>query len=245
MRGRAAPYGSILGQRPGAIAKEGEDVSFPVTDRTRVRRHPERGDYRRETVYAILDEALYCHVGFVRDGQPCVLPTIHVRVGDALYLHGANASAMLGALADGAPACVTVTLLDGLVLARSVYHHSMNYRSAVVYGTLAEVTDPEEKRGALQALVEHVVPGRSADARPPSEQELQATRVLRLPIREASAKVRSGPPKDAEADMALPVWAGIVPLALQALPPVPDPSRTHELPLPSYLEADQRFRPKG
>jgi nitroimidazol reductase NimA-like FMN-containing flavoprotein (pyridoxamine 5'-phosphate oxidase superfamily) len=213
------------------------------SERTRVRRHPERGRYDRETLDAILDEAFYCHVGFVREGQPYVLPTIHARVGDRLYLHGAAASAMLDGLAGGAPACVTVTLLDGLVLARSVYDHSMNYRSAVLLGRLTEVTDREEKLRALEAIVEHVVPGRSAEARGPSEAELKATRVLAMPIAEASAKVRTGPPKDSLEDMRLPIWAGVVPLALAALAPEPDPAAPLDLPVPLSVRELARRRP--
>lgn len=193
------------------------------TPRTTVRRLPDRARYDRATVHAILDEGLVCHVGFVDAGQPFVIPSSYARVGDRLVLHGSAASRMVKALAAGAPACVTVTLLDGLVLARSGFHHSMNYRSVVVLGTAAEVTDPEEKRRALDAIVEHVAPGRAASVRPPSGNELRATRVVALPLDEASAKVRTGPPKDDEADYALPVWAGELPLRLEPLAPVADP----------------------
>jgi len=189
-------------------------MAQPPSDRIRVRRHPERGVYDRDTLYAILDEAPVCHVGFVHDGQPIVLPTIHARLGDRLYLHGAIASTMLRSLAGGAPACVTVTLLDGLVLARSVYNHSMNYRSAVVVGPALEVTQREEKLAALRALVDHIVPGRWGDARVPSEPELRATKVLGMTLDEASAKVRGGPPSDDAEDMDLAVWAGVVPAAI-------------------------------
>jgi nitroimidazol reductase NimA-like FMN-containing flavoprotein (pyridoxamine 5'-phosphate oxidase superfamily) len=213
------------------------------SERTRVRRHPERGRYDRETIDAILDEAFYCHVGLVREGQPYVLPTIHARVGHVLYLHGAIASAMLDDLAEGAPACVTVTLLDGLVLARSVYNHSVNYRSVVLLGRLTEVTDREEKLRALEAIVEHVVPGRLAEARRPSETELKATRVLAMPITEASAKVRTGPPKDALEDMRIPTWAGVVPLALAILPPEPDPTMPQDIPVPGSVRELTRWRP--
>jgi uncharacterized protein len=167
--------------------------SIPPTPRTRVNRLPARGSYDRAAVYAILDEALSCHVGFVTDGQPFVIPTIHARIGDRLYVHGAMASRMLSVMSKGVPLCVTVTLVDGLVLARSAFHHSMNYRSVVILGTAQDVTDPEEKGRALDAIVEHVMPGRLAEVRAPNESELKRTRVLSLPIEEASAKIRTGP----------------------------------------------------
>jgi len=192
------------------------------TPRTTVRRLAARGVYDREAIYAILDEALICHVGFVVDGQPVVIPTIHVRVGDTLYFHGSAASRMLRTLRGGVDACVTVTLLDGLVLARSAFHHSMNYRSVVVLGKGREVADREEKLRALDALVEHVTPGRAAVVRPPNEVEIKQTLVIALPLAEASAKVRSGPPVDDEADYALDVWAGVVPVALVKGEPVKD-----------------------
>ena len=186
-------------------------------------------------MHAILDEALICHVGFVIDGKPVVLPTIHTRMGEALYLHGSVASRMLRTIREGVEACVTVTLLDGLVLARSAFHHSMNYRSVVVYGTASEVTDEGEKREALAALVEHVVRGRSGSARPPSESELKATLLLRLPLSEVSAKVRTGPPIDDEEDYALPVWAGVLPLVLTPQPPVPDERLAPGVPIPRHV----------
>ena len=186
-------------------------------------RRKERGRFERATVNAILDEAFFCHVGFMIGGQPFVQPTIHARRGELLYLHGSNTNRMLKALAGGAAACVTVTLLDGLVLARAAFHHSMNYRSVMILGSVREVTDPEEKRGALEAVVEHVLAGRGAAVRAPNPQELNATLVLALPISEASAKIRTGPPLDAEEDYALPCWAGVLPLRLAALAPVPDP----------------------
>ena len=196
---------------------------FAATPRTAVRRLPKRGVYDRAAVFAILDEALVCHVGFSREGQPFVIPTIFARMGDRLYVHGSAASRMLHALAEGVDACVTVTLVDGLVLARSAFHHSMNYRSVVVLGRARLVTDPDEKRAALEAIVEHVVPGRSRDVRAPSERELLATSVLRLDLVEVSAKVRTGPPVDDTEDMDLPCWAGEIPLRLQAQAPVADP----------------------
>src|SRR5215218_5737885 len=183
------------------------------TSRTRVRRHPERGVYDRETIAAILDEALICHVGFVEDGRPFVIPTIHARVDDVLYVHGSPGSRMLRTAKD-VDVCVTVTLLDGIVLARSVYNHSMNYRSVVVLGRARRVEERSEKLAALEAIVELLVPGRSADARAPSDKELAGTLVLSLPLEEASAKVRVGPPKDFDDDVDLPVWAGVIPLEL-------------------------------
>lgn len=194
-------------------------VETAPSARTEVRRHPERGVYDRAAIDAILDEGLYCHVGFVADGRPFVIPTIHARAGDVLYLHGSPASRMLRTLAGGLDVCVTVTILDGLVLARSVYNHSMNYRSVVVLGKARPVEARDEKLAALEAIVEHVAPGRSADARAPSEQELAGTLVLALSLDEASAKVRSGPPKDFEDDVSLPIWAGVVPLELVARGP--------------------------
>src|SRR5437870_11771494 len=190
--------------------------------RTTVRRLPARASYERATIDAILDEAVFCHVGFVADGQPYVIPTIHARVSDRLYLHGSAASRMLGTLAAGVPACVTVTLLDGLVLARSAFHHSLNYRSVVILGTAAEVTEPAQRLAALEAIVEHVVPGRWREVRAPNERELKLTKVLSLPIAEASAKVRTGGPLDGEADLGWPCWAGVLPLGLAPLVPVPD-----------------------
>ena len=192
------------------------------TPRTTVRRLPDRARYDRATVDAILDEGLVCHVGFVDAGQPYVIPSAYARLGDRLVIHGSAASRMMKALAGGAPACVTVTLLDGLVLARSGFHHSMNYRSVVVLGRATEIENPAEKRRALDAIVEHVAPGRAASLRPHSEKELRATRVVALRLDEASAKVRTGPPKDDEADYALPVWAGELPLRLEPLAPVAD-----------------------
>ncbi|HEV7239771.1 MAG TPA: pyridoxamine 5'-phosphate oxidase family protein [Thermoanaerobaculia bacterium] len=188
-------------------------ATIPVTDRTKVRRLGNRGNYDRETVHAILDEALVCHVGFVAEGAPVVIPTIHWREDDTLYVHGSAASRMLRSLKDGVDTCVTVTLVDGLVLARSAFHHSMNYRSVVVFGK-ARAVDGDEKLRALESLVEHVVRGRSQEIRPPNERELRQTLVLALPLDEASAKIRTGGPVDDEEDYALPVWAGVVPLKL-------------------------------
>ena len=207
----------------------------PASERTTVRRLADRGHYDRATIHAILDEALTCHVGFVDEGQPMVIPTIHVRVGDELFFHGSNASRLLAVIGSGAPVCVTVTLLDALVLARSAFDHSMNYRSVVVLGTGRLVTDREAKLAALIALSEHVIPGRWDEVRPPTEQELNATTVACVPITEASAKIRSGPPKDRAEDYELPVWAGLLPLALTAGVAIPDPRMTHGLPVPGYI----------
>jgi nitroimidazol reductase NimA-like FMN-containing flavoprotein (pyridoxamine 5'-phosphate oxidase superfamily) len=203
---------------------------------TRVRRKPERGDYDPATIAAILDEALICHVGFVHDGRPFVIPTIHARAGEVLYLHGSPASRMLRIASDGVDVCVTVTLLDGIVLARSVYHHSMNYRSAVILGRARVLTDREEKLAALETIVEHLVPGRWGDARRPTEKELAGTTVLAVPLDEASAKIRTGPPSDFEGDVDLPVWAGVIPMRLERAPAEPDALVPPELARPGYID---------
>jgi uncharacterized protein len=208
--------------------------------RVRVRRLPKRAAYDRATIDPILDEALVCHLGFVVNGQPFVIPTLHARVGDRLYVHGSSASRMLGTLARGAPACVTVTLIDGLVLARSAFHHSINYRSVVLLGTATPVVDPDEKIEALQAVTNHIVPGRWDDVRPPTAQELKATSVLCLPLDEVSAKVRTGPPVDDDEDYALDVWAGVVPLALKAGAPVTDPLLKDGIRVPRYASSYRR-----
>jgi nitroimidazol reductase NimA-like FMN-containing flavoprotein (pyridoxamine 5'-phosphate oxidase superfamily) len=214
--------------------------THPPTERTRVRRLPERGVYDRETIDAILDEALICHLAYVVDRHPRVIPTIHARDGDVLYVHGSNASRTLRTAKTGAPVAVEVTLLDGLVLARSAFHHSMNYRSVVVYGTAREITDPDEKWRAQQALVEHVVHGRSADARMPNDRELNQTTILAVPLDEASAKIRTGPPKDEDEDYGLPVWAGVLPLATVPGDPEPDPAMPEDAPEPGYLSPYRR-----
>jgi hypothetical protein len=208
----------------------------PASERTRLRRRPERGRYDRETIHAILDEALVCHLGFNVDGQPFVIPTTFARVGDRLYVHGSAAGRTMRALATGAPVCVTVTLLDGLVLARSAFHHSMNYRSVVVLGHAVEVTDSEERLAAFEAIVEHVLPGRWNEVRWPTEQELRATTVLRLPLDEASAKVRQGGPLDDEEDLALDCWAGFIPLRLRVEEPVAAPDLRAGIPLSAAAE---------
>jgi nitroimidazol reductase NimA-like FMN-containing flavoprotein (pyridoxamine 5'-phosphate oxidase superfamily) len=204
------------------------------TDRTTLRRLPARGSYDRALIHSILDEAPVCHVGFVVDGRPFVIPTLHVRVGDRLYMHGSPGSRMLRAMAAGVEVCVTVTLVDGLVLARSAFHHSMNYRSVVVFGVARAVDDADEKTRVLRALSEHLVPGRWRDVRGPAPGELKATSVLSLPIDEASAKIRTGPPLDEEEDYALPAWAGVVPLSLKAGEPVPCPRLAPGIEIPSY-----------
>jgi hypothetical protein len=196
--------------------------AYIPTDRTRLRRRPARGVYDKALVHAILDEAFVCHVGFVMDGQPFVIPTSYGRIDDQLYIHGAAAGRLAQALGSGIEVCVTVTLVDGLVLARAAFHHSINYRSVVVLGRARVVAEPAEKRRALASLTDHVMPGRWDVVRQPTEQELGATTVLALTLEEVSAKVRVGPPIDDEEDYALPVWAGVVPLQVTTGAPVPD-----------------------
>jgi nitroimidazol reductase NimA-like FMN-containing flavoprotein (pyridoxamine 5'-phosphate oxidase superfamily) len=228
-------------------------MSSPLlTDRTALKRLPKRGSHDRAVVDAILDEALFCHIGFTtarmppsapQDGQPYVLPTIHARVDDRVYVHGSAASRMLRTLATGAPVCLTATLLDGLVLARSAFHHSMNYRSVVVLGTAQLVTEEAEKLEALRAIVEHVAPGRWEEVRTPTEAEMKATSVLRLPLAEASAKIRTGGPVDDEEDLGLPVWAGVLPLRMVAGDLVPDAALAPSTrPTPAVLTAATRGR---
>jgi hypothetical protein len=196
---------------------------FAPTERTRVRRLADRGKYDAESVYGILDEAFICHIGFVVDGQPFVIPTGFARVNDTLYIHGSAASRMLRTLADGVQVCVTVTLVDGIVMARSGFHSSMNYRSVVILGRAKQVEGRDEKLAALAAFSEQVMPGRWKDLRETTDAELKGTLVLTLPLKEVSAKVRTGPPKDDEADYALPLWAGVLPLKLTAGMPIDDP----------------------
>lgn len=209
--------------------------SFQPTERTQVKRLPKRAVYDRAAIHEILDEGFLCHVGFVVDGQPYVIPTGYARAGDTLYLHGSAASRMLRTLSAGVAVAVTVTLVDGLVLARSAFHHSMNYRSVVVLGTATPVESSAGKLEALRAFTEHVAPGRWAEIRWPTEQELKATTVLALPLAEASAKVRVGPPVDEEEDYALPVWAGVLPLQLSTRTPVPDPRLPAGIAVPDYV----------
>jgi uncharacterized protein len=207
-----------------------------VTERTTLHRHPERGSHHAATIYAILDEALICHVGFLSAAQPVVVPTLFARIDDTLYIHGSAIGRMLTTLAGGIEVCVNVTLIDGIVFARSAFSHSMNYRSVSIFGQARLVTDEQEKRRALQATVEHVAPGRWYDARQPNEKELAATSVIAVQLNEASAKIRMGGPKDAEADYALPIWAGVVPLALRADAPIDDPRLPPDTRRPAYAE---------
>ena len=211
--------------------------------RATIRRIPDRAAYDEATIHNIIDEALICHVGFVENSQPFVIPTIHVRVNDLLYLHGSQGSRMLQCLAAGAPACITMTLVDGLVLARSAFHHSMNYRSVVVLGVGRNVEEAEEKNVALSAIVEHVIPGRSQDARRPSDKERDATKVIAFPINEASAKIRTGPPHDDEPDYAMDIWAGVLPLSFKTDgDAIPDPRLRAAIQLPDYVALYRRGR---
>ncbi|HZA60924.1 MAG TPA: pyridoxamine 5'-phosphate oxidase family protein [Actinomycetota bacterium] len=217
-------------------------MADPPSERTQVKRHADRAVYDRGTIHAILDEALFCHVAVVVDRSPRVIPTIHARSGDTLFIHGSNASRTLRALKDGAEGCIVVTLLDGLILARSAFNHSMNYRSVLVYGSLREITDQQEKWEAQRALVEHIVPGRSADARMPNEKELRQTTILAIPLNEASAKVRTGPSIDTEEDYDLPVWAGEIPLKMIPQPPIDDPRLPPGVDVPEYARRYRRPR---
>jgi nitroimidazol reductase NimA-like FMN-containing flavoprotein (pyridoxamine 5'-phosphate oxidase superfamily) len=210
------------------------NMDFPQTERTTLKSLPKRGVFDRELVYRILDEGFICHISFAVDGQPFVIPTGYARVGDQLYIHGSQVSRMLRTLSQGIDVCVGVTLVDGLVLARSAFHHSMNYRSVVIFGRAALVAENEAKLAALFAFSEHVIPGRWNDVREPTEQELKATTVLALPLVEVSAKVRTGPPIDDEEDYALDVWAGVLPLRMVAGAPVSDPRLPDSIEAPSY-----------
>jgi nitroimidazol reductase NimA-like FMN-containing flavoprotein (pyridoxamine 5'-phosphate oxidase superfamily) len=214
----------------------------PPTARTRVVREPHRGVYDREAAYQILDEAFLCHVGFVVDGQPFVIPTSYGRKDADLFIHGSAASRMLRQMKDSVPLCVTVTLLDGLVLARSIFNHSMNYRSVVILGKATLVDDRAEKLAALQILSDHILPGRWVESRQPNEQELKATSVLRLPIEEFSAKVRVGPPIDDDEDMSFPTWAGVVPLEMMAGTPIDDAGLPPGKSAPEYAKHYSRKR---
>lgn len=210
-------------------------TTLSLTGRSRLRRHRERGSHDRALAHRILDEGLICHVGFVVDGEPVVLPTAYGRIGDFVYLHGAAASRMLQLLGAGARVCLTVTLVDGLVLARSAFHHSMNYRSLVLFGPAREVTDPDERRRALDAIVEHVVLGRTPAVRAPNAPELARTRVVAVPIDEGSVKVRSGPPVDDADDLSLPHWAGVIPLQTTAGAPEPAPELGDDAATPPHV----------
>ncbi|MEQ8660311.1 MAG: pyridoxamine 5'-phosphate oxidase family protein [Gammaproteobacteria bacterium] len=216
------------------------DDAFAITPRNRVMRYPTRAAYDRAVIYPILDEALVCHVGLSIDGEPYVIPTIHARMGDRLLLHGLKGGRLLRHVEAGHTVCVTVTLLDGLVLARTVFNHSMNYRSVVLFGRGAAIEDAQEKDAALAHLTEHVVRGRWQDARAPSAKELKATTIVALDIESASAKVRSGPPGDDGEDLDYPVWAGVVPLALVPQAPQTDPKQDVAYPLPAYASTYRR-----
>lgn len=210
-------------------------TEFAKTEKTSIKRLPKRGHYDRETIYRILDEALICHVGFAEAGQPFVIPTNFARIDDTIVLHGAKASRLLKHVEAGHPVCVEATIVDGLVLARSVFHHSVNYRSAVVFGRGRPVTDVQEKLAALEAVTEHIVPGRWKEARLPNQKELNATSVVSIRIAEASAKVRLGPPVDEEEDYTLPVWAGVLPLQEMPSSPIRDERQSETVTLPDYV----------
>ena len=217
------------------------ETQIPTT-RTRVVREPQRAVYDREEVYRILDEAFLCHVGFSVDGQPFVIPTSYGRKDANLYIHGSAASRMLRQMKDAVPVCITVTLLDGLVLARSIFNHSMNYRSVVILGKATLVEDPKEKLEGLKVLSDHILPRRWEDSRQPNEQELKATSLLRVPIQEFSAKVRTGPPIDDAEDMNFPTWAGVLPLEIKAAAPISDEQLDAGIHVPTYLQPYSRVR---
>ena len=219
-------------------------TQYNKTEKNRIRRLPQRGHYDRETIYQILDEALICHVGFVQDNQPYVIPINFARVEDTIVLHGAKASRLLKHVEAGHPVCVEATIVDGLVLARSVFHHSVNYRSVVLFGRGRLIADEQEKLAALEAVTEHLIPGRWKEARLPSQKELNATSVVSIQIDEASAKVRVGLPVDEEEDYTLPVWAGILPLQELPLAPVRDALQPETVPMPVYVEHYSRKREK-
>ncbi|MEV5609962.1 pyridoxamine 5'-phosphate oxidase family protein [Streptomyces sp. NPDC052225] len=229
---------SVAAQEPRQTQDQSPADAYAPTERTVPTRSKERAAYDKEAVHAILDEAYVCHLGFVRDGAPVVLPTLYGRVGERLYVHGSTGSRplrMAGQQDPGLAVCLTVTHVDGLVLARSAFHHSINYRSVVVHGTAHQVTDPDEKRLALDALVDHVVPGRSADSRPANAKELAATAVLSLDLAEVSAKVRTGGVNDEPEDLALPHWAGVVPLRRAYGTLLPDADLSDGIEVPAYL----------
>jgi uncharacterized protein len=211
------------------------------TEKTRLKRLPKRGNFDREVINSILDEAFICHVGFIANGHPFVIPTAYGRVGEDLFIHGSAASRMMNTLAGGIDVCVTVTLIDGLVLARSAFHHSINYRSIVIMGNAEIVADEDEKNKALEAFTEHLIPGRWKDVRQPTSAELKATTVLRLPISEASAKIRTGDPVDDEEDYSIPVWAGVLPLALKAGEPIDDARLDASIEPQEYVQRYKRF----
>jgi nitroimidazol reductase NimA-like FMN-containing flavoprotein (pyridoxamine 5'-phosphate oxidase superfamily) len=234
-----SPQPTVSFGEPELEVEPEDEVAGPASDRVRVRRLAARGRYDRQAIDAILDEGFVCHLGFSVDGTTWVLPTAYGREGDELYVHGAVGNHALRTLQGGMPACITVTLVDGVVLARSAFHHSINYRSVVLFGVTQPVHDVDEKRHALEVIVDHVVPGRVADARPVTPSEIRATTVLRLPIEEASAKVRTGGPNDDPEDLELGVWAGQIPLTLTPGRPIPDPL-CEGLGTPAYATSYQR-----
>ena len=211
-------------------------MSTLKTERTRVRRIPDRGHYDKKTIYPIIDEALYCHVGINHNGSPVVIPTIHARINNTLYIHGSAASQLLQSIQEDSNLCVTISLIDGIVLARSAFHHSLNYRSVVVFGQGVIVNDFQEKWDALKAVSDHLVPKRWEDVREPNQKELDATTVVSISLEEASAKVRSGPPGDDDADYALPIWAGVLPTELKKGTLIPDPVLPESIGIPDYLK---------
>ena len=234
---------SAVSRSEGGREHEMGEIPGPASARVRVGRLPDRGRYQRAVIDEILDEALICHVGFIADGQPYVIPTIHARAGDLLYVHGSTASRMLRTMKGGVPACVTASIVDGLVLARSAFHHSLNYRSVVVLGRAVELQEDAEKLRALRAIVDHIATGRWDEVRGPSPAELRQTTVLGMRLDEASAKVRSGPPKDDEQDLSLPVWAGELPVRMVALEARDDPLLRPGIAPPSWLATyDRRTR---
>jgi nitroimidazol reductase NimA-like FMN-containing flavoprotein (pyridoxamine 5'-phosphate oxidase superfamily) len=210
-------------------------TEFERSDKSRVKRHPERGAYDQTTIYEIIDEALICHVAFVQDDEPFVIPTLHARAGDSILLHGASSSRLMRHMESGHRLSLAFTLVDGLVLARSVFSHSINYRSVVLFGRGRQIASDDEKMATLERFTEAIMPGRWADARWPTAVELRATSVVEVPIELASAKIRHGPPMDDDADLALPVWAGLVPLRQRADVPIRDPQQTDEVALPDYV----------
>ncbi len=203
--------------------------------RSKIKRLPSRGFYDKETINQIIDEALYCHVSFVHSNQPYIIPTIHARMNDRIVLHGAKGSRLMKHIAEGNEICIAITLMDGLVLARSVFHHSMNYRSVVIFGKGKLLENKVEKLEALKTITEHLIPGRWEDARKPNEKELNATTVVSIDIDEASAKIRTGPPIDDEEDYNLPVWAGVIPILQKFDSPVNDPKLNEDIVLPNYI----------
>jgi nitroimidazol reductase NimA-like FMN-containing flavoprotein (pyridoxamine 5'-phosphate oxidase superfamily) len=227
-------WGTLAGPAQVEIINGGQ-MTYPKTKRSRLKRLPDRGRYDRAAVHAVLDAGQICQVGICVDGQPFVIPTLYARIGEQILLHGARASRLLKVVQAGGPVCISVTLLDGLVLARSVFHHSMNYRSVVAFGRGWEVEQKKEKLAALKAVSDRLLPGRWEDARPPTDKELNATTVVAVQIEEASAKVRTGPPGDDEADYDLPVWAGQLPILWQWGTPQADPRLRAGIPMPDYL----------